>query len=155
MKDRGVPITQHAARQSRGQSPEGRRTARGWQVRQTPRGILAAGAAALGLTMAHLLAQTPLDEDTPWPRVRSVSNQTVTLHLPEVERWTSNSFTARAVVEVKPARAKEGVLGVVWFEAQGRVDRSNRVVTLERFELIKARFPEASDQGQQRRRHRA
>jgi len=97
--------------------------------------------------MAHLLAQAPLDEDSPWPRARSVSNHTVTLHLPEVERWTSNSFTARAVVEVTSSRAKEGLLGVVWFEAHGRVDRTNRTVTLERFDLTKARFPEASDKG--------
>lgn len=96
------------------------------------RWLFTAGAIALALMAEFVVAQTPLDEDTPWPRVRSVSNQTVTLHLPEVERWTSNSFTARAVVEVKSARAKEGVLGVVWFEARGRVDRSNRVVTLER-----------------------
>src|SRR5215471_1508980 len=48
-------------------------------------------------------APAAMDEESPWPRVRSTNGNTVTLHLPQVERWTSNSFVARAVVEVKPA----------------------------------------------------
>jgi hypothetical protein len=52
------------------------------------------------LLLAHALgavaAQTPVDEETPWPRVRSTNGNTVTLHLPQVERWTSNWFSARA-----------------------------------------------------------
>ncbi|MEO8427014.1 MAG: hypothetical protein ABI651_07880 [Verrucomicrobiota bacterium] len=102
---------------------------------------------ALAMTGGVGGAQTPLDEETPWPRVRSTNGNTVTLHLPQVERWTSNSFSARAAVEVKPAKAKEDLLGVVWFEAHGSVDHSNRIVTLDRLEITKARFPEAADQG--------
>lgn len=94
-----------------------------------------------------LAAQTAIDEESPWPRVRSTNGNTVTLHLPQVERWTSNSFVARAAVEVKPAQAKKALLGVVWFEAQGKVDRANRLVTLDRFEITKGRFPEATDNG--------
>ena len=75
------------------------------------------------------------------------TGHTVTLHLPQVERWTSNWFSARAAVEVKPAEAKKDLLGVVWFEAHGSVDRTNRLVTLDRLEITKARFPEAPDNG--------
>src|SRR6185436_14916349 len=64
-------------------------------------------------------APTPIDEEAPWPRVRSTNGHTVTMHLPQVEHWTSNSFTARAAVEVKPADAKKDILGVVWLEAHG------------------------------------
>src|SRR5205085_12606578 len=87
-----------------------------------------------GLALALYAAPTPIDEDAPWPRVRSTNGHTVTLHLPQVERWTSNSFTARAAVEVKPAKSKTDLLGEVWFEAHGSVDRSNRMVTLDRLE---------------------
>src|SRR5215510_14221836 len=90
---------------------------------------------------------TAIDEEAPWPRTRSTNGSSVTLHLPQVERWTSNSFTARAAVEVKLANAKSDLLGVVWLEAHGSVDHSNRVVTLDQFEITKARFPEASDNG--------
>jgi hypothetical protein len=92
-------------------------------------------------------APTPLDEESPWPRVRSTNGNTVTLHLPQVEHWTSNSFTARAAVEVKPAGAKTEALGVVWFEAHGKVDRQNRLVTLDHLEITKSRFPGTAGQG--------
>lgn len=94
-----------------------------------------------------LPAQTALDEDSPWPRVRSTNGNVVTFNLPQVERWTSNSFVARAAVEVKPAGAKKSTLGVVWFAAQGSVDRTNRLVTLDRFEITKGRFPDTPDHG--------
>src|SRR5678816_2169056 len=90
-------------------------------------------------------AITAIDEDAPWPRTRSTNGHTVTLHLPQVERWTSNSFQARAVVEVKPAKAKKELLGVAWFEAHGSVDHATRVVTLDRFEVTRADFPDAPD----------
>jgi hypothetical protein len=71
----------------------------------------------------------------------------VTFNLPQVETWTSNSFRARAVVGVKPAGAKKESLGVIWFEAHGSGDRTNRVVTLDRMEITKGRFPDATDNG--------
>src|SRR4051794_34926977 len=93
----------------------------------------------LGLATSACAAAA-LDEESPWPRVKSANGNKVTLHLPQVERWTSNWFTARAVVEIKPADAKKDSLGVVWFEAHGTVDRSNRIVTLDRLEVTKGRF---------------
>ena len=101
----------------------------------------------LALQAGFAAAQTPVDEEAPWPRVRSANGNTVTLNLPQVETWTSNSFRARAVVGVKPTGAKKESLGVIWFEAHGSVDRSNRVVTLDRMEITKGRFPETADNG--------
>src|SRR5436190_7357488 len=101
----------------------------------------------LFLLPGPLSAATAVDEEAPWPRTRSTNGHTVTLHLPQVERWTSNSFTARAAVEVKMAKAKTELLGVVWFEAHGSVDRSNRVVMLDRLEISRGNFPTAPDSG--------
>jgi hypothetical protein len=92
-------------------------------------------------------AQQAVDEDAPWPRVRSTNGSTVTLYLPEVESWTSNSFSARAVVEVKPAKTKKNLLGVVWFDAHGSVDRANRLMNLDRLEITKGNFPGAPNNG--------
>jgi hypothetical protein len=103
--------------------------------------------ASLQLFATNALAVTAVDEESPWPRVRATNGHTVTLHLPEVERWTSNSFTARAPVEVKLAGSKKELLGVVWFEARGKADHSNRVVTLDSILITKGRFPEATDGG--------
>lgn len=99
------------------------------------------------LAPALRAAPVAIDEDAPWPRVRSTNGHTVTLHLPQVERWTSNSFTARAAVEVKMANTKTEMLGVVWFEAHGSVDRSNRVVMLDRLQISRGSFPTAPDSG--------
>jgi hypothetical protein len=95
------------------------------------------------LTPLGRSATAPIDEESPWPRIRSTNGTTVTLHLPEVESWTSNSFRARAAVEVKLAKTKTDLLGVVWFEAHGTVDHSNRLVTLDTIEITKPRFTDA------------
>lgn len=104
-----------------------------------------------GLTLllmsGSLAAQTALDENAPWPRVRSTNGYTVTIYLPQVESWTSNSFVAQSVVELEPSNLKKEILGVVWLEAHGDVDRSNRVVRLDRFEITRANFPDAPDGG--------
>src|SRR5881394_2684476 len=114
-----------------------------------PSRVLSLVLASLTLLLAlnSFAAPTPIDEDAPWPRVRSTNGHTVTLHLPQVERWTSNSFKARAAVEVKLANQKKELLGVAWFEAHGSVDHSNRLVTLDRIELTTGRFSEASGEG--------
>jgi len=104
---------------------------------------------ALSVLAAACLCAAPtvMDEESPWPRVRSTNGNTVTLHLPQVEHWTSNSFTARAAVEVKLANTKTESLGVVWFEAHGSVDREKGLVTLDGLEITKSRFPGTPDQG--------
>src|SRR5258708_2018650 len=104
-------------------------------------------ACAFLTTARMLIAQTPLDEESPWPRTRSTNGNTLTLYAPQVERWTSNSFSARAAVEVKLADPKQELVGVVWFDAHGSVNHSNRVVTLDKFEVTKGRFPDAKDNG--------
>src|SRR4030095_6229544 len=109
--------------------------------------LLSAFPLMLALPAGFAAAQTPVDEEAPWPRVRSTNGNTVTLTLAQVEPWTSTSFRARAVVGVKPAGAKKESLGVIWFEAHGSVDRSKRVVTLDRMEITKGRFPEVTDNG--------
>jgi hypothetical protein len=90
---------------------------------------------------------TPVDEEAPWPRVRSTNGSTVTFHLPQVERWTTNWLSARAAVELKTTRPKKDLFGVIWFEAHGSVDKSNRLVTLDRMEITKGRFPGEPDNG--------
>ncbi len=119
----------------------------GWIGARQVRRLAASGLLLAALVPAMVRAQTAMDEFSPWPRVRSTNGNSVTIYLPQVESWTSNSFVARSVVEVKPSGAKTALLGVVWLEANGTVDRSNRVVHLDRFEITKANFPDAKDNG--------
>src|SRR5262245_34909475 len=98
------------------------------------RRILLGASIGLALAARFAAAQTPIDEESPWPRVRTTNGHTVTLYQPQVESWTSNSFTARAAVGLKLAGAKAESFGVVWFAAHGSVDHSNRLVTLDHLE---------------------
>jgi hypothetical protein len=108
---------------------------------------IALGALTFMLSVGAARAQTAIDEEAPWPRVRSTNGNTVTLYQPQVESWTSNWFRARTAVEVKLANTKKELLGVVWFEAQASVDRSNRLVTLDKLAITRGRFPDAPDNG--------
>src|SRR5262245_9689415 len=123
------------------------RTSSNFSFRLLPAVWLFSGSIALVAAAGLVAAQTPVDEEAPWPRVRTTNGHTVTLHLPQVESWTSNSFNARAAVGLKPAGAKSEWLGVVWIAAHGSVDRTNRIVTLDRLDIIKVHFPEAPDKG--------
>lgn len=107
---------------------------------------------AVGVLLASFLpglvsAQMAMDETSPWPRTRSTNGNSVTIFQPQVESWTSNSFKARAVIEFKPAGAKDDAFGVAWFSANGRVDRDARLVTLDNLEITKVHFPEAPQLG--------
>lgn len=108
--------------------------------------------ATIGLLLAAITpsmvsAQIAMDESSPWPRVRGTNGNTATIYQPQVETWTSNSFTGRAAVQLKLAGEKSEWFGVVWFAADGSVNRSNRVVNLNHFVLTRAQFPAASDGG--------
>jgi hypothetical protein len=109
---------------------------------------LLATAAFLFLTTAvSVSAQLTTDENSPWPRVRSTNGNTATIYQPQVETWTRNSFTGRAAVELKLVGEKSEWLGVVWFAADGHVNHSNRVVTLDHFDITRVNFPDAKDGG--------
>jgi hypothetical protein len=109
--------------------------------------ILAGGALVFLLSAATVSAQTALDESSPWPRVRSTNGCTATIFQPQVENWTHNSFTGRAAVELKMPGEKSASMGVVWFDANGSVDPTNRVVVLDHFDITRVNFPDAKDGG--------
>src|SRR6185503_20239688 len=88
------------------------------------RRLLISGPIALAWAAGVALAQTPMDEQAPWPRVRTTNGHTVTLHQQQVESWTSNSFVARSAVGLKISGTKRELFGVVWLSAHGSVDRS-------------------------------
>ena len=109
--------------------------------------VVAGCSIALARAAGFVAAQTPVDEGAPWPRVRTTNGHTIALHQPQVESWTSNSFNARAAVGLKLAGEKSEWLGVIWLAAHGSVDRTNRIVTLDRLDITRVHFPEAPANG--------
>ena len=108
-------------------------------------------AAISTLTAARIPAQTPAPapqaQGDPWPR-RIVGGtgaalETFLIYQPQLDRWTGNQLEAHAAVSVQAAGSKDPTFGVIWFTARTEVDKVNRLVYLEDFNITRASFPSA------------
>lgn len=92
--------------------------------------------------------------DAPWPRVVSMGKQTVSMYEPQLESWASEDLRAYAAVSVEseldqkspPDAIKTTKYGVMWFTARTEVDKVNRQVTLDNFQITKLQFPTMPEQ---------
>ena len=82
-------------------------------------------------------------EGDPWPRHVASSGATIQVYQPQLETWTGNMLNAYAAVSVKAPGASDTAYGVIWFTARTEVDKVNRIVTLDGFNLTKYKFPSA------------
>jgi hypothetical protein len=94
--------------------------------------------------------QAPADpQDLAWPR-KIVSGQiTILFYQPQVEKWEGNQIQAYSAVAVQTAGSQQQTYGVVYFTARTEVDKVNRLVTLNEFNVTKGNFPTASDKTSQ------
>jgi hypothetical protein len=83
----------------------------------------------------------------PWPRVVATAGATISIYQPQLERWTDNTIDAYSAVSVKVQGSKATDYGVIWFKARTEVDKVNRVVTLEDFQLTRQNFPTLANNG--------
>jgi hypothetical protein len=88
----------------------------------------------------------PPDPD-PWPRPIQLSDATLTVYQPQVERWQGNQLSFRAAVAAKASGSNAETFGVVWGSARTEVDRVARRVTLEDLRLARSNFPTLPDNG--------
>ncbi|HVI80492.1 MAG TPA: hypothetical protein VM715_20520, partial [Candidatus Acidoferrum sp.] len=63
------------------------------------------------------------------------------MYQPQVEAWEGDEVRAYAAIAVVSKTHKASNYGVVWFTAQTEVDKVNRQVTLDQFQIIKVKFP--------------
>jgi hypothetical protein len=102
---------------------------------------------AVGQTATNAAA-TPGDD--PWPRrVASPAGATIKVYQPQLDSWAGNMLNAYAAVSVKAQGASDTTYGVIWFTASTEVDKINRVVTLDGFNLTKFKFPSVPNNGAQ------
>jgi hypothetical protein len=83
------------------------------------------------------------EEGIEWPLEIETKKGMVTIYQPQLDTFEGNSFTARAAVSVTP-KDKEPVFGVAWFNATCETDRREREVHLEKVEVPRVRFPDAT-----------
>jgi len=120
------------------------------------------GCASQAGSGSNLLANPPPDAPAavqpatpdldPWPRSFTLSDATLRVYQPQVERWEGNRLEFRAAVEATPNGGGSGSFGVIWGAARTEVNRAARLVTLEDLRLTRSNFPTLADNGAAYRR---
>ncbi|HTR42425.1 MAG TPA: carbohydrate-binding family V/XII [Pseudomonadales bacterium] len=79
--------------------------------------------------------------DLQWPRFYTTNGYDFCVYQPQVSSWPSNQIEGRFVVAIRPTGTTNESYGVVFFQARTEVDKVNRLVSLEDFQISKLTFP--------------
>ena len=79
--------------------------------------------------------------DEAWPRKATRGNETISMYQPQVESWKGDEVHAYAAIAVTSTANKTTKYGVLWFTARTEVDKVNRQVTLDSFQITRVKFP--------------
>ena len=78
--------------------------------------------------------------DWDWPRKADFGDQKMLMYQPQLEGWHDDEIQLYAALSVE-SKDKKINYGVVWFTARTEIDKVNRRVTLDNFQLTKLTFP--------------
>jgi hypothetical protein len=73
------------------------------------------------------------------------------MYQPQLETWEGDEIHAYAAISVENQGNGKPKYGVIWFTAQTEVDKVNRQVTMDRFEITRIKFPTMADKEQEYR----
>ena len=79
--------------------------------------------------------------DWDWPREADLGEEKLLVYQPQLEDWQGDTISLYAALSVENRSTKKLNYGVVWFTGQTEVDKVNRRVTIDNFEMTKLRFP--------------
>ena len=108
--------------------------------------LQAPGAAAQTPPAAPAPSQLLLD---PWPRKLDLTNASVLVYQPQVNKWEGNQLDFRAAIAIQPIGAKSETFGTFFATARTQVDRVARTVVLENLKIYRSDFPLLPDRGVQ------
>ena len=92
-------------------------------------------------TQAAPASSAPQDR---WPRKFTANGNAIDLYTPQLDAWDGRTIEWHAAVSITPPGAKEPTFGVVFSTAKTDVDKTTRLVTLEKIEITKVTFPSAA-----------
>ena len=98
------------------------------------------------ICMALLATATFAQEDDDWPREINVPEGEVIIYQPQPEEAEGNTLKGRAAVSVTTPDSQSPIFGTVWFEAKMATDRENRTVDILSMDVTRVRFPEATEE---------
>jgi hypothetical protein len=79
--------------------------------------------------------------DAGWPREVTLGDQKISLYQPQIEDWEGDQIHAYAALSIESTGDQKLKYGVVWFTAETEVDKINRQVTLDNFQITKLKLP--------------
>jgi hypothetical protein len=79
--------------------------------------------------------------DDDWPRKFAHGNETISMYQPQIDDWKDDQLQAYAALSVGTQGSETLKYGVIWFNARTEVDKVNRQVTLDNFQVTKVKFP--------------
>jgi len=85
--------------------------------------------------------RSPQAVDSPWPREATHGGEKISMYQPQLETWQGDEVSAYAALSVISKNNKTPKYGVLWFTAHTEVDKVNRQVTLDDFQITKVKFP--------------
>jgi hypothetical protein len=83
----------------------------------------------------------PKAPDNGWPRELDRGEDKILMYQPQLESWEGDEIRAYAALSVIKHKDKSTRYGVVWFTARTEIDKVNRQVTLDNFQITKLQFP--------------
>src|SRR5438477_4177002 len=89
--------------------------------------------------------------DSPWPREAVRGNTKILMYQPQLETWEGDELHAYAAISVEDQGNAKLKYGVIWFTAWTEVDKVNRQVTMDRFEITRIKVPTMADKEQEYR----
>ena len=116
--------------------------------------FLSAAVSMACVASAMLYAQTPGEATTSeasqpiidpatvaWPRTFTVGTEEFALFQPQIGTWTGNRISGRFAVGARATGSEGESYGTVSFTSRTEIDKANRLVTMEDFQLSDANFP--------------
>jgi hypothetical protein len=79
--------------------------------------------------------------DGTWPREIDRGEEKISVYQPQVDSWDGDEIHAYAALSVEAKASKKPRYGVIWFTARTEVDKVNRQVTLDNFQITKVKLP--------------
>jgi len=76
-----------------------------------------------------------------WPRFYTTNGYDFAIYQPQISDWPGNQLDGRFVVALRPTGTTNETYGVIFFTTRTDIDKVNRLVTLENFQITKANFP--------------
>ncbi|HQR11574.1 MAG TPA: hypothetical protein PLW68_09620 [Casimicrobiaceae bacterium] len=108
--------------------------------------LAGASFAVFGQAPAANASASPIPAD-PWPRELSLSNASVLVYQPQVNKWADNQIEFRSALAIKPTGASEETFGVVVATARTQVDKILRTVVFENLKITNSDFPTLPNRG--------